>query len=425
MRDGLLVPAEVLFEGTRGGNETLAVTKAIGEWVTPADDLFSLALNRANTIRTSILQAEIIAYEIDAEADDDSVIEIFARLNQQGVRLKPSDLAAARLTGQMANFRERANIALENPNLANFATPEGREESSRGGGLIDTDLLIRSSLYLGSGLIRYRDVEKRVQKDIVYKSVENHWDQAIEGFVNAVSLFKTSGIPEGTWLPYRYLILPPAIAAAKGHDLPPAWLAWAITANLWRHYAGSVDTTLERDAGHAAKGDIEALMEHVRIRAKRLETAIPEIEDFSNNIVADGGVFLALLIHFARAEARSFPGGKLITSADEPLEVHHIFPRRRLDDFGVNDNKYIADRIGNLTIITRSDNEHLSDQLPSDYLPTFPEEWRQSHFIPEETLLWDPVLYVDFCDARERHMGEHIRALVSELSPSSDTPATG
>ena len=161
MRDGLLIPAEVLFEGTRGGNETLAITRAIGEWVTPADDLFSLALNRANAIRTSILQAEIIAYEIDADADDDSVIEIFARLNQQGVRLRPSDLAAARLTGYMTNFRERARAALGWPGLANFSSPEGQEENRQGGGLIDSDLLVRSALYLGSGLIRYRDAEQR------------------------------------------------------------------------------------------------------------------------------------------------------------------------------------------------------------------------------------------------------------------------
>jgi len=55
----------------------------------------SSALDRANGIRTAILESEIVAYEIDAEADDDSVIETFGRLNQQGVRLKPGDLAAA------------------------------------------------------------------------------------------------------------------------------------------------------------------------------------------------------------------------------------------------------------------------------------------------------------------------------------------
>ena len=75
MRDGLLIPAEVLFAKLSGGNESQAVQKAIGEWVTPTDDLFFRALDRANAIRTAILQAEIIAYEIDATAEDDNVIQ--------------------------------------------------------------------------------------------------------------------------------------------------------------------------------------------------------------------------------------------------------------------------------------------------------------------------------------------------------------
>jgi hypothetical protein len=260
MRDGLLIPAEVLFEGTRGGNETLAITRAIGEWVTPIDDLFSLALNRANAIRTSILQAEIIAYEIDADAEDDSVIEIFARLNQQGVRLRPSDLAAARLTGYMTNFRERARAALGQPGLANFSSPEGQEENRQSGGLIDSDLLVRSALYLGSGLIRYRDAEQRGSKEAAYTSVEEHWGQAIDGFEKAVHLFKDHWVSDGSWLPYRYLILPPAIAAANGHNLTSAWVSWAVMASLWRHYAGAVDTTLERDARLARAGDVAGLL---------------------------------------------------------------------------------------------------------------------------------------------------------------------
>ena len=48
MKDGLLVPAEVLFEGVRGGNESLAVQRALGEWLTPGDELFFEALDRAN-----------------------------------------------------------------------------------------------------------------------------------------------------------------------------------------------------------------------------------------------------------------------------------------------------------------------------------------------------------------------------------------
>src|SRR5262249_42195837 len=159
MKDGLLVPAEVLFEGMRGGNDSLAVQRALGEWLTPDDAHFFEALDRANAIRNAILQAEGVAYEIDAAADDDNVIEIFARLNQQGVRLRPGDLAAARLTGQMSNFRARAREVFAMPELRGFSAPEGHEESSRGGALVDTDLIIRAALFLSGGGVRYRQAE--------------------------------------------------------------------------------------------------------------------------------------------------------------------------------------------------------------------------------------------------------------------------
>src|SRR5215213_6482277 len=172
MKDGLLVPAEVLFEGVRGGNESLAVQRALGEWLTPGDERFFEALDRANAIRNSILQAEVIAYEIDADAGDDNVIEIFARLNQQGVRLRPGDLAAARLTGQMSNFRTRAREVVTLREFRSFSAGEGHEEGTRSGAFVDTDLLIRGALFLGGGGVRYRDAEKK-KVQTHYKNIED------------------------------------------------------------------------------------------------------------------------------------------------------------------------------------------------------------------------------------------------------------
>ncbi len=227
--------------------------RALGEWLTAGDELFFEALDRANAIRMSILQAEVIAYEIDADADDDNVIEIFARLNQQGVRLRPGDLAAARLTGQMANFRVRAREALVMKELRGFSAPEGAEESSRGGAFVDTDLLIRAALFLGGGGVRYRDAEKR-KIQAHYQNIEASWDGAVAGFKSAVALFRNAGVPSGDWLPYRYLLFPPAIAAARGHALDERWTGWALAASLWRHYAGEVDTKLAKDAALAETG---------------------------------------------------------------------------------------------------------------------------------------------------------------------------
>src|SRR5215471_10645506 len=416
MKDGLLVPAEVLFEGVRGGNDSLAVQRALGEWLTSGDELFFEALDRANAIRNSILQAEVVAYEIDADAGDDNVIEIFARLNQQGVRLRPGDLAAARLTGQMAGFRVRAREVLLLPELRGFAAPEGREESSRGGAFVDTDLLIRAALFLGSGGVRYRDAERR--KLTNYHKIELAWDAAVDGFKRAVALYRAAGIPSGDWLPYRYLLFAPAVAAAKGHKLDAQWIGWALVAAIWRHYVGEVDTKLVKDAVLAEQGDVAALIEHVKLRAKRTETVIPDEDDLQHNILTEGAVCLALLIHFAKTSARSFLSGKLLNRSEEPLEVCCLFPRSILDRYSDRDNEFVPDRLGNLTLLTRSDSEVLGDVPPEDYLSQVEPRELVAHLVPRDPALWTVDAFLQFCEHRERDLATMIRLLLAELGLS-------
>jgi hypothetical protein len=414
MKDGLLIPAEVLFEGVRGGNESMAVQRALGEWLTPGDELFFGALDRANAIRNSILQAEVVAYEVDADAGDDNVIEIFARLNQQGVRLRPGDLAAARLTGQMSNFRTQAREVVTLREFRGFSVPEGQEESSRSGAFVDTDLLIRGALFLGGGGVRYRDAEKK-KVQTHYKNIEASWGPTVAGFKESVELYRRHGIPSGDWLPYRYLLFPPAIAAARGIALDERWLGWAVVASLWRHYVGEVDTKLSKDAGLAEKGDVQGLIEHVKTKAKRTDSVIPEEEDLIRSIVSEGGLLLALLIYFNKVAGRSFPGGKLIGGAEEPLEVHAIFPREVLDRYPERDNEFVPDRLGNLTLLTRTDSEEIGSTPASEYLPQLAPKDRTAHLIPDEPGLWSVENYKAFCEQRERALASMLHALLAGL----------
>jgi hypothetical protein len=414
MKDGLLVPAEVLFEGVRGGNESLAVQRALGEWLNAGDERFFQALDRANAIRNAILQSEVVAYEIDADANDDNVIEIFARLNQQGVRLRPGDLAAARLTGQMTNFRSRSREVVTMKAFRGFAATAGHEEGSRSGAFVDTDMLIRAALFLGGGGVRYRDAEKRkVQSH--YQKIEENWTPMVDGFKEAVELYRAHGIPSGDWLPYRYLLFPPAVAAARGIALDERWLGWALAASLWRHYVGEVETKLAKDAGLAEKGDVQGLIDHVKTRAKRTESAIPEEEDLIRNIVSEGGLVLALLIYFSKIEGRSFRGGKLLNRADEPLEVHTIFPRSVLDRHPDRDNEFVPERLGNLTLLTRRDHEELGEIAPADLLPDLGDKERSIHLIPDDRQLWQVENYKAFCEQRERALAGTLRVLLSGL----------
>jgi hypothetical protein len=95
---------------------------------------------------------------------------------------------------------------------------------------------------------------------------------------------------------------------------------------LWGHYAGEAETKAAADARAAETGDVDQLVANVKAQAKRTESVIPLEDDWTENVVRDGGMALAVLIHLNRVSGRSFPEGKLISANAQSIEVHHIFP---------------------------------------------------------------------------------------------------
>lgn len=424
-RRALLVPADVLFAGIRtnagNGAESLAVSKAISGWIKPGDEEFFSAIDRANQIRNAILNAEVVAYEIDTQAEDESVIEIFGRLNQQAVRLTPADLAAARLTGKMKDFRARAAASLAADELKDFSVSEGTE-SAPSGGFVDTDLIVRTAMCLATGIVKYRDAEKQKQqkpdKNALYAKIEPKWGPAVDSLQKTIAIFRGAGVPNGSWIPYRYILLTPAVAIAN--DQSPdkdRWLGWAIAASLWGLYGGSAETKVQTDARSASVGDWDSLWQSLKTYAKRRETLIPEPEDLTHGLVQGRGILLALLVYWSRTDGRSFFGYRFGADVRKPLHLHHIFPRTLFAGHGraPKDSTRIPDRTGNLTVLEASENESLGDRQPSDYLPTVDPAIREAHCIPSDSSLWSLERYADFCAQRESQLADRVRVLMKEL----------
>lgn len=418
----LLVPAEVLFAGVRtgagNGAESLAVSKAIGTWVSPGEERFYSAIDRANEIRNAILNAEVVSYEIDTRADDESVIEIFGRLNQQAIRLTPADLAAARLTGKMKDFRSRATASLSAPELRGFAVAEGTERALYGG-FVDTDLIVRTAMCAATGgIVKYRDAEKKNDKNALYSEIEPCWQDAVDGLKSTVAMFRSAGISEGSWLPYRYILLTPAVAFAKKQTRPAdEWLGWAIAASLWGLYGGSAETKVQSDARSAIKGDWDSLWLSLKTYAKRRETLIPDREDLTHGLVQASGVMLALLVAWGRGNARSFYGHRFLSEPRPELDIHHIFPRSYFTGIGKTpkDVSRIPDRLGNLTLLENSENRSIGDSLPEEYLGRVDGAIRAEHCIPEDRTLWSLDRYADFCLERENLLADFISSLMKDL----------
>ena len=150
----------------------------------------------------------------------------------------------------------------------------------------------------------------------------------------------------------------------------------------------------------------------MKLRAKRPDSAIPEDDDLLHDIVGESAILFALLAYFQRVNARSFPSGKLLTNSQEPLEVHPIFPRSTLDRFPDRDNEYVPDRLGNLTLLVRSDNEQIGDIGPDMYLRIIEPVDRSVHLIPEDASLWSLSRYKAFCEQRERALAAMLRDLL-------------
>lgn len=410
LRDGLIVPLHVLFARFRNEEENTAVREALKNWLKPDDEDFFKALDRANALRDALLNAKVLAYEIDADDEnDEDVIEIFIRINQQGVRLKPGDLASARLTGKMSNFRNQAAKALQDEEFKGFSSVgTSSDEGVTSGAAIDTDAIIRTSLFLGTDFIKYRDAEKKKAPDEIYSKVQDNWARAVLGLQSVVRSLRSAGVGSAAWLSSRFLLFAPAIAEATRQQAPPNfWLGWILAASLWQHYSKAGETRAQSDARLARQGKFEELVNSIKGTAKRHESLAPEPDDLTEGAVPSGGVLLALLMDLVHHDGRSFTSGQRIIQCDD-LEVHHIFPQSQFDSKTSQDSRSSPDRIGNLTLLSKADNGALSDKLPAEYLGLVKSDSLKNHRIPTDSRLWTPDRYDDFCTAREAMLAELI-----------------
>jgi len=316
----------------------------------------------------------------------------------------------------MKGFRSMAKTLLSQPSIKGFASIEGEDDAPRSGAFIDTDLAVRTALFLSNNVVKYREVEERTDSGKAYAKISSSWDAASKGLSETVSIFKNAGVPGGSWIQYRYVFLPPAIWHAKGHERQDDfWIAWAILSCLWGQYSGSSETQVQADAIQARDGSLKGLLDNVKNRAKRTESVIPDFDDIRQQIVQERGVTLALLLHLVRIDAASLPNGKRIRENVEPLEIHHIFPRAFLNQHSSDTKTFQADRLGNLTIIYRNDNEFMGDAPPNESLADSPEEILAQHFIPLDRGLWSIDKYETFCEERERLLADGIGKLLRNL----------
>ena len=274
-------------------------------------------LNRVRTIR----DREIVAISVDHELEE--VVEIFARLNSKGTRVKEADIylgiVAARTPGWV---REQFMPFLDKLEQQGFGITPNR--------------LFQSLTAVGNKRVRFQQVADAFwNKDTIAPA----WDKTKQSWHHVVKWLEVHGIVTTDVLPADAVFV---TASALFDRFPDAnrdrAFEWMLLALRYGRYSGSAVSSLDEDLKEIeiAAGPDEAIDGmRKRIRAIEPMSADDFIRDYSD---ARFGRLLLYLLAFRNKAADwdqsgnriAFQGTDLV--ADFSPQFHHIFPRGFLTD---------------------------------------------------------------------------------------------
>jgi hypothetical protein len=368
-------------------------------------------LDRVRKIR----DREIVAISVDHDLEE--VVEIFARLNSKGTRVKEADIylgiVAARTPGWV---REQFMPFIDKLEQQGFYVTPNR--------------LFQTLTAVGAKSVRFKQVEEGFwNKDAIAPA----WGRTKNGWHHVVTWLEAHGILTNEILPSDAVFIP---AAALFDRFPDAnrnkTFEWMLQALRYGRYSGSATSSLDEDLREidSANGSDEAL-EKMRGRIRAIEAVTPEefLRDYSD---ARFGRLLLYLLAF-RNEAIdwdkfgnriAFQGNELVSGFSP--QFHHIFPRGFLTDkqtgkphVGISVDQIEA--LANIAIIGAGVNIRISDKDPLAYFGKYGIDAakREQQFIEGSVESMTVENYPEWLQARAQLLADAANSFLTELRASN------
>lgn len=369
-----------------------------------------------------IRERDIPIIKINHEVED--VAEIFARLNQEGTRVKEADVVLAL-------------VAVRNPGWVREEYLPFRNSLEDRGWDLDAGVFVRTMTGIGRGRARLKDVPKDFWNP---ENLSNVWKRSKEVISEVLKRFSEYGIMSSDLLPSTNSLIPLFVLHHRWKDKEGYFfgkaLHWFLLANLDGRYSGSAITSLNEDVRAVTEAtSFATAMETLRKRL-RVPSKIAE-DEFLNRYDRAGQRFLRLILYLVlfRCEARDWVDrtrigydktGAPMTVGFEP-QWHHIFPSSVLKKAKVSDDDIHA--IANITVLNERTNvKKLSGKPPSRYIREWgiSKELLLAHLIPDsfasatddDRLLeqrWDVKHYQDFLIERAQVLAHKANEFLQEL----------
>jgi hypothetical protein len=369
-----------------------------------------------------IRERDIPIIKISHEVED--VAEIFARLNQEGTRVKEADVILAL-------------AAVRNPGWVRDEYLPFRSKLEDDGWDLDAGIFVRTMTGIGKGRARLIEVPKDFWNPQNLLSV---WKAARETIPEVLKRLAEVGIMSADLLPSTNSLIPLFVlhhhwGGKRGYRFGKT-LRWFLLANRDGRYSGSAITSLNEDVRTLTDAtDFDQAIENLW---KRLRVS-PEIaeDEFLNRYDRAGHRFLRLMLYLLvfHREARDWVDGTRIgydktgapiTRGFEP-QWHHIYPRSVLRKGNIPDDEIHC--LANITVLNERTNVNkLAGKPPSRYIQQFhiSEQNLRSHMIPDsfaraasdEALLkkqWDVGRYRDFLIERAQLLAQETNMFLQRL----------
>jgi hypothetical protein len=364
-------------------------------------------LDRLRKIR----DREIVAITVDHDLEE--VVEIFARLNSKGTRVKESDIylgiVAARTPGWV---REQFMPFLDKLEQQGFYLTPNR--------------LFQSLTAVGAKSVRF----KQVNDDFWNKdTIAPAWVKTQNSWHHALKWLETYGIVANELLPSDAVFVP---ASALFERFPAAsrskTFEWMLQALRYGRYSGSATTSLDEDLREIeTSGSPDQAIDKMRRRIRAIEDIASEefLRDYSD--ARFGRLLLYLLVFRNKAEDWDQSGNRIAFQGNELVsgfspQFHHIFPRGFLSDketgkprSGITSDQIEA--LANIAIVGAGVNIRISDKDPLAYFAKYRigERKRAQQFIEGPVESMTVGNYPAWLMARAQLLAKEANAFLAEL----------
>lgn len=400
---------------------------------------------------------QLTALEISADIDEETVSDIFVRINSQGVNLTQTDFILTLLSVYWEEGREKIeNFCMDTRNF-----PDNEIKYSSFNHIIKPDpkdmlrVLVgysfkRAKMRDVYSLIRGRDFDANdynyseklrnqrfgILKNKLSEILDNtNWHSFLKILIGA-GYKDQELISSRSAVIYSYVVF--LISKYELNidiqELQKIIAKWYIMSSLTGRYSTSPESSFEKDLNRIkglSKSNFIQTLEKIINENLTNDfwniTLVSQMDTSSSNGPEANAFYAALNklgvnVLFSNKQVRDLydPNLKI---ARKYLEKHHIFPRNYLKKrYGYDSvkDKSKINQIANLTFVEFENNLEISDMAPSDYIKIFQNRFTQdqlrnmleAHGIPENFYLME---YEDFLFERRRRMSQIIRAAFESL----------